>query len=514
MIQIRQMSHPERRLRRAAASAEPVDFRTGAQEHDEILLGKGWPRERCIRAKVLAGMLVNSGQTPAGAIPVLHIMGARITGRLELGGADVVKTLWLEHCYIEESPNLADARTRSIRIVRSYLPGLNALNARVDGQLDFNETIIEGRLRLINAHVTGELTMNGSKLINSEDWTLFAGGLTVDGALFCRHGFESRGRMRLVGAHLNGGAFLDHAHIVVGEGDALVADDLHVEGRMLCDGLVADGAVRLPGARINGQLSWNGATIRTTEKIGLDFRRLVAEELLLTPKEPVVGIVDLGNARVSVLCDDPGTWPRDIRLDGFSYDSLVTVSTHDDTDIRIQKYTSDLANTSADTLPSRDRLVWLSLNSIGYRPQPFEQLAAFYRRIGHDDQARKVLLAKQRRRRSTQNIGGKLWGYLLDGSVGYGYRPWLAAIWLIALVTIGSIIFAWRPPPPIDPTTSPHFNSLVYTINLLLPVGQFVQPNQWNPDGAERWFAYALVGTGWLLATAVIAGVTRVLNRS
>ena len=75
-------------------------------------------------------------------------------------------------------------------------------------------------------------------------------------------------------------------------------------------------------------------------------------------------------------------------------------------------------------------------------------------------------------------------------------------------------MFAWRPLPALHPATAPHFSSLVYTINLLLPIGQFVQSDQWNPEGAERWFAYALIGMGWLLATAVIAGITRVLNRS
>jgi hypothetical protein len=27
-----------------------------------------------------------------------------------------------------------------------------------------------------------------------------------------------------------------------------------------------------------------------------------------------------------------------------------------------------------------------------------------------------------------------LWGYILDFSVGYGYRPWLAFIWLTSLL--------------------------------------------------------------------------------
>ena len=514
MSVLRQMSQPERLLLRSAASGQLVDLRTGSQGQDDINHGGEWPSKRCIRAEILASCLLDLTQVPKSGIPILRLAGARITGPLDLGGADLSKAISFEQCYFDEPPNFADARTRTIRITQSYLPGFNALSAKIDGQLDLNKTIVKGRLRLVMAHITGELTLNGSTLINSDDWTLFAGGLTVDGGFFGRHGFESQGPMRLVGAQLNGGVFLDGARLNGVRGDALIADNLRVEGRMVCDDLTADGALRLPGARINGQLSWDGAEIQATEEMGLDLRRLIAEELILTTAKPVLGIVDLGSARVSVLRDDPTTWPADIRLDGFSYDSLAAPSKREERDGIRQRYPSDSASTSADTLPASSRLAWLSRNRVGYRPQPFEQLAAFYRRIGHDDQARKVLLVKQRRRRSTQNLGGKLWGYLLDWSVGYGYRPWLAAIWLISLIAIGSITFAWRPPPPVDPATPPPFNSLVYTINLLLPAGQFVQPDQWNLIGPERWFAYSLVGAGWLLASTVIAGVTRVLNRS
>lgn len=504
------MSKAERALWRNPG--EILDLRTGNREDDDISHGNEWPASRSIRAPILAGALLRPGNLDRGNVPILRLTGARITGRMELGGASLARSLWLEQCYFEEPPDFADARTRTIRIVDSFVPGFNALNVQIDGQLDLNRSVVTGRLRLVMAHVTGEFTMNGTTLVNPSDWTLFAGGLTVDGGFFCRHGFTSQGGMRLVGAHLNGGAFLDGAAFAAGGKNALVADNLKVEGRMICDGLTADGALRFPGARIAGDFSWVGAIVRSRGSIALDFRRLVAEELILTLAEPVCGMVNLENVRVSVLCDDPMTWPLDLRLDGLVYDSLISVAERGANDREVQRYLTDSADTSAAFTPAKDRLVWLHRNGAGYRPQPFEQLAAFYRSVGHDDEARKVLLDKQRFRRTTQKFGGKLWSYLLDWSVGYGYRPWLAAGWLAALVTTGSLVFAWWPPSPVN-STAANFNSLVYTINLLLPVGQFVQPDQWNPGGAERWFSYTLVGLGWLLATTIITGVTRVLNR-
>ena len=322
--------------------------------------------------------------------------------------------------------------------------------------------------------------MNGSKFLNQDDWTLFAGGITVDGGFFGRHGFESKGAIRLVGACLNGGIFLDHANLMATNFGALVADNMKVEGRMVCDGLVVEGAVRMPRCRINGQLSWDGSIIRASDS-GLDCRRLVAEEFILTSAEPIDGSVDLGGTHVSVFCDDPKTWPTDLRLDGFVYGSLIARSRRSGPDRPPDRYLADSSNASAEILPARERLRWLRLTTTGYRPQPYEQLAQFYRSVGHDDEARKVLLAKQRNRRSTQTIAGRPWGYLLDWSVGYGYRPWLAALWLIALVTAGTIVFSLKPPPALDPRTAPEFDPFVYTINLLLPIGQFIQSNQSEP---------------------------------
>jgi len=98
--------------------------------------------------------------------------------------------------------------------------------------------------------------------------------------------------------------------------------------------------------------------------------------------------------------------------------------------------------------------------------------------------------------------------------VGYGYRPWLAGLWLLGLLTLGTALFSLRNPAPTG--NSPHmtFNAFIYTIDLLIPINLFGQRQAWNPQGPYQWLAYGLIAAGWILATALIAGITRVLTRN
>ena len=54
---------------------------------------------------------------------------------------------------------------------------------------------------------------------------------------------------------------------------------------------------------------------------------------------------------------------------------------------------------------------------------------------------------------------------------------------------------------------------MLYTADLLIPLVNLGQSNVWAPTGASQWAAAALVGLGWVLVTAVVAGITRVLAR-
>lgn len=164
-------------------------------------------------------------------------------------------------------------------------------------------------------------------------------------------------------------------------------------------------------------------------------------------------------------------------------------------------------------MPVRERLDWVSRGPFGYQPQPYEELADYYRRSGHDDDVRRVLLAKQRHRRGTLSLPGRVAGRLLDVTVGYGYRPWLAAVWLVLLLTAGTVAFAADRPHPLPGGPVPPYSSFAYTLDLLIPFGAFGLREAYGADGAGQWLGYALIASGWILATAVIAGITSAVRR-
>jgi hypothetical protein len=200
------------------------------------------------------------------------------------------------------------------------------------------------------------------------------------------------------------------------------------------------------------------------------------------------GTVDLRHGRVEVLHDDPNRWPAELRLDGARYTALQPVRT------------------------GPERLGWLDRDPDGYRPQPYEQLATVYRQIGHEPDARTVLLVKQRRRRRQLSPAGAAWGLLQDGLVGYGYRPGRAALWLLVLIAVGTTVFSLYPPGATSGGTV--FNPPVYTLDLLIPIVDFGQERAFGIGGSAQWLAYALTAMGWILFTAVAAALTRTFNRS
>ncbi|MBO2436451.1 membrane-associated oxidoreductase [Actinomadura nitritigenes] len=248
-----------------------------------------------------------------------------------------------------------------------------------------------------------------------------------------------------------------------------------------------EGEVSLRGAAIPGLLVLTSARL-SDASCALRATSAVIGEVWLREAR-VDGPVNLLRGRFGLLHAAPGAFGGTVWLDGLTYGSLTP------------------------RLPAKARIAMLERDEEGYVPHAYEQLAAAYRQAGDDRAARNVLLAKQRRHRSTRPRYARLWGYLQDVTVGYGFRPLWAAAWLAGLLAAGTAVFGPHPPAPLKADEHPPFNALFYTLDLLLPIISFGQENAFKPAGWHQWLAYGLVIAGWVLATTIAAGITRTLSR-
>ncbi|MBL1117227.1 membrane-associated oxidoreductase [Streptomyces sp. 110] len=431
---------PERRLWAAFAAGDEVDLRPRDADGGAVLDGGSWGPERRVRASVIRSLLLGGADATGGETPMVHLTGARVSGKLRLIFAEACCVLWLEECWFEEAPQLYGAKLRVTSFGGSYLPGLGMSATTVDGNLDLMNCRVQGGVTVHDAQISGSLLLQGAHLSHT-------GGVALDGARL-----EAKG--------------------VVGT-----------------DGFRAAGAITLTSATISGSVSFDTASLAPAHGMALSCRHLQTGELLLRPARATGGM-DLRHAAVGVLRlhDDPREQPP-LQLDGLVYRSLEP------------------------HLPADQRLELLSRDPDGYRPQPYQQLATVYQSIGQDRDARTVLLTRQRHRRATLPWYARAWGHAQDATVGYGYVPERAAVWLLALLATGATVFALHRPTPPSGTPHPVFSPVMYSLDLLLPVIDFGQERVFQPAGPTQWIAWLLIGAGWLLATALAAGITRVLSR-
>lgn len=464
--------------------------------------------------RTVGDLILNAGFTATEGV---YLLGARIGGLLDLTDATLANpygaALSADGLTVEQSMYCRKKFTSTGEV---RLPG-----ARVCGQLDFTgatlvaaaspsnpegtralaadgivvdhdmicEFKVTGEVRLLGAHIGGDLNFTGATLANLGGPALAADGLTVEHNLFGRGHFRVTGEVRLVDAHVRGQLDFSGATLCGPSGTtAMAADGLTVDHDMSC-GFAAVGEVRLLGAHIGGHLDFTGANLVNLGGTTLDLDGATATALLLLPMHQPQGPVDLTNAKVSIFSDDPKSWPAVVHLRGFTYDSFGNGG-----------------------VSVRGRLRWLTRNAGGFAPQLYDQLAAVYRRAGDEPAARKVAVVKQWRRRSAFNPLSWLW-YV---TVGYGYRTWLAGVWLAVLVALGTWVFSRAYPAHMIAITSrpPAFHAVAYAFDLLLPVVSLGQKTAWQPEGsALLYWSWALTIAGWVLTTAVVSGLTGILKR-
>ncbi|MFJ3732519.1 hypothetical protein [[Kitasatospora] papulosa] len=461
---------------------------------------------------VHADLALDHGFTAHGEVKLAR---ARVGGVLSLAGArldnpgatalDAGRLSVDHHVHLDAGfTALGEVRLTGAHISGDFVltdaqlinPGNRALTV---GQLRVAQSVTadglraEGGIHLAGAQIGGSLTLTGASLTRAHDWALSASGLQVAQETQLSHGFTARGGIDLRGAHL-GTLTLDGAELYNPDGSALeggwLTVDRQISGRQ---GLTVRGEFSLYGAHVGTRVDLRDAILTNPGSIALDFERLTTPALYLLPRRSPDGLVDLSHAKVGTLHDDSATWPAQIDLRGLTYAVLI--------------------NEHASV---RQRLKWLERQPAGYSPQPYDQLATGYRQVGQEDAARLVAIHKQRRRRRTLNPAGKLLNWLLYLTVGYGYRTWLAALWLLALLALGAAIFDHAYPSHMTAMSkpAPGFHAVIYTFDVLVPIIDLGQQKAWVPTGSALYWSWLFSGAGWVLTTAVAAGLSGVLKRN
>ncbi|MEU3840365.1 membrane-associated oxidoreductase [Streptomyces sp. NPDC028635] len=484
-MEINDLTPAEQRVWRAFPRGENVDFCAAPDE--DAATGADWGPERALRASVLRALLV-SAPAEDGEISALRITGARVTGALDLTYAVLDRPVRMSHCHFDEPLELYGIRVPRLNLRGSVLPGLRLASARVDGSVVMTRCRA-GRLMLAGTQIGGALFLERAELTAPDDSPVLQLNQTAIGDDLWAPGLRTRGEIRATGASVAGTVNLNEARLDHPGGLALDAETLVVEGDVQIREAEVHGGVGLRGARIAGRLDLSYTLLSHPGATALQASSSSLRELWLRRGPAMEGALNLRRSQMDALFLDPEAVPDSVYLSDLTYTALTP---HE---------------------PAERRLPMLERDRNGYVPHAYEQLTAAYRRIGDDHAARLVQLAKQRRHRRTLPWYGRLWGHLQDITVGYGFRPLRAAGWLLSLLAIGSVAFALHHPAPLKAGEAPQFNAVFYTLDLLLPVLSFGQESAFAPRGGYQALAYALVLTGWILASTVIAGVTRAVSR-
>ncbi|MFL6123727.1 hypothetical protein [Actinophytocola sp.] len=438
-----------------------------------------------VPAATITRVLLDGPSQPGGR-QLLCLRAAHITGALNLRHASLSFPLVFESCTFDEPVTVEDGHLRVLEFRSCTLPAFEGQALRVAGDLTLIDTRV-GRIDLFSARVGGQLWLNNSHVDCGEiGWAVSAPQIGIAGGCYA-NGLTVRGGLNLWGADIQAGLELGRAILFAEDRPALRAPNLSVTGDVtLGDGATISGAVNLSSVKIGGCLTLN-YRVTGEHKIIISNSDIKTLHLEVSPPEHVT--VDLTGCVVTSFLDTPRSWPKMLKLDRTRYETLRPL------------------------LPARERLAWLKRNEDSNSPQPYEQLARQYREAGQDYDARTILLAKHRNRTRHLRFPAKLWGYLQDVTIGYGYRPVRAMAWLAGLTMIVAVSSTvWQPRPVTG--AAPDFNFAAYALDVVLPILDLGQEKSYSAVGFGRGLVWIAIIAGWLLASTIITAVTRNISRS
>ncbi len=482
---------------------------------EDIVLGDGSVPEtgddgRRVHAALIRLLLLGDDPDPKCRLHEkgLRIRGAWIPDRLDLEGCRGLRDVGLLRCRFEEMPVLRSAEVLNLNLTGSRLPGLFADGLEAKGDVILRGADATGAVRLVGAKLGGDLDCTGAR-------------------------------------------FRAERNAQGNQGDGLSAEGLEARGSVFLRGIEAAGAVRLPGAKLSVDLDCSGAMFRAEKDAqggSGDALCLVGATIggtfFLRNGACIGGILDLTAAEIGTVCDAAGCWPGygDLLLDRCRYGAFIRRSPVD-------------ATSRLDWLDRQDPTLW----GEEFWPQPYEQLAKVLREMGHGEEARKVLIAKERLHRAARRARAapvlrpalSVWDAILGATVRYGRQPLWAFVWLLGFWLYGVVVFSeaesagvLKPNAPVflrstewadcaadassvsDPRAQidcflsqptarsyPLFNKWAYSADTLLPIVSLEMQGYWIPDDRKGWagwgarlYLWIHIAVGWALSLLAVAG--------
>ena len=416
---------------------------------------------------------------------------------------------------------------------------LMADNAIVDGSmyLDIGFEAV-GKIRLAGARITGILCFDRAKLTNTTDVAMTLDNARIGQNCFCRDGFSATGQIRMLGTYIEGQLSFNNASLSNPGGNALFADNLTVTQSMFFQGAKCEGLLRMRGADVHGQMNFDNAKLSNPDGVALSAEHLrVGRDMFCRWDFEARGQIQMRDARIGgQLSFSQGSMARP-GAKAADLTSLQTKALYLDCEVdgildleqarigllhipRLEKQPPMrlIGLTYTDLDPDPDpavsrRITWVRRDPNGFHPQPYEQLASYYRLIGHDREARLVLLAKRRSRRALFPWALRLPGWLLDGLAGYGYVPLRAFSWLLFALIAGTLTFLNVPNLP-SASSSKFVNALLFALDTIVPGSPLGLREGVQLTGATFGISIGLQILGYALILAVVPALSRALSRS
>lgn len=394
---------------------------------------------------------------------------------------------------------------RGISLVGAEIAGeVNLEWAKISFPIKARQCVFRDAIILSNSHVAF-LSLEGSSVTS-----LTADSTHFDGGVHLGKGFRAEGEVHLSAATIEGNLDCECGQFI-SKGDAINANSAKINGDVIFRHVVVEGDVIFTYGYVANKFEWR--RVKLSEKAKLDLRF----------------------TRVGTLWnDDQDSWPTRGKLlvGGFVYDQV-----HDPT--------------PATKAQLREvQLGWLQRQPQDrFLSQPFEQLAAVLRKMGHDEDAKLVMIAKNDSEAKHtplrfNRIGDWTWFKIVGARIGYGYTPWSAFGYSLIVIGIGWLLFrrGYRR-GLVTPTGDtkytvetdgahpssgdyPNFNAFVYSLETFVPLVKLGLGDHWTPNanrgeslrlgivgfprtgGWLRGYLWIHIILGWVLTTLWVGGLT------